>query len=313
MPTKAYDTVIKTKSETPPLNPTLVLACGVFFASISSILIRLVQNNEVPSLVIAALRLTFATIILIPLALTRRRDELSKIDRTILIPAILSGIFLAIHFATWITAINYTTVATSNVLVSTSPIWVALASPFFLNEKVPRTVQIGILIALVGAIIVSITDFLNPTAQVANPQPLLGSGLALIGAVTAAAYFLLGRKLRTTLSLLSYITLVYGAAAITLLIFAAVAGHNLFIWKPLDYAIILGMTLGPQLLGHSSFNYAVGYLPAAIVSVTLIAEPIGASILALIIFSEIPTLFTILGGMLILAGILIASRTNSNE
>ena len=294
----------------PLIPPLLVLIVGVFAVSVSAILIRFAQGDAVPSLVIAAWRLTFASLILLPICWFKKRDELMGLHSAEIVPATLSGIFLAIHFAAWISSLNYTTVVSSTVLVSTSPVWVAVAAPFILNERSHFWVKLGIGLALLGSIIISFTDLINTMAsgQLLSNTVLLGNGLALTGGMTGAAYLIIGRKLRATLSLLTYITIVYSMAALTLMLFALISQAPLFGYGPRNFALFLLMALIPQLLGHSSFNYALGYLSADYVTITLISEPIGAAILSLIIFGERPTIYTIVGCILILMGIISASR-----
>jgi drug/metabolite transporter (DMT)-like permease len=209
---------------------------------------------------------------------------------------------LAVHFATWITSLNYTSVANSTVLVTTSPLWVALAAPYVLKETVSRPVKIGITLALIGSLIISISELGG------GSRPMLGNTLALLGALSAAAYLLIGRRLRATVSLLTYITVVYTIAAIVLVTLALLSGHPLFGYGTSNFVLFLLMAIFPQLLGHSSFNWALGYLSAAYVTVTIISEPIGAGLLALLVLGETPSLYTILGGVFILGGIAFASQ-----
>ncbi len=286
----------------PRVSPLLGLAVGVLAISTGSILVRIAQGENVPSLVIAAWRLTFAALILLPFCLARRRDELRSLNSADMRLAALSGMMLALHFATWITSLEYTSVAVSTVLVTTSPLWVALAAPFFLGERVTRPVKIGIGLALVGSVIISLGSFGGGSA------PVWGSLLALLGAITAAAYLLIGRKLRVKLSLLTYVTLVYTIAALILIVLALAAGNNLLDYSAQTFFLFLLLALFPQLIGHSSFNWALGFLPVAYVTVAVISEPIGASILALLFFQEIPTPLTLLGSAFILGGLIVAGR-----
>lgn len=286
----------------PRVSPLLGLAVGVLAISTGSILVRFAQGENVPSLVIAAWRLTFAALILLPFCLARRRDELRSLNSADMRFAALSGMMLALHFATWITSLEYTSVAVSTVLVTTSPLWVALAAPFFLGERVTRPVKIGIGLALVGSVVISLGSFGGGSA------PVWGSLLALLGAITAAAYLLIGRKLRVKLSLLTYVTLVYTIAALILIVLALAAGNNLLDYSAQTFFLFLLLALFPQLIGHSSFNWALGFLPVAYVTVAVISEPIGASILALLFFQEIPTPLTLLGSTFILGGLIVAGR-----
>lgn len=306
-----------TASAKPRLSPYFVLIIGIFAVSGGSILARLAQGEGVPSLVIAAYRTLVAAIILLPFMLTRRMDEVRAMNRIDWRMALLSGIALAIHFATWITSLSFTSVAASTVLVSTSPLWVALAAPFFLGEPFTRWLKIGMTLALIGTVIISLGTMvevengrllLNTTDVATGQQPLLGNTLALIGGLAAAVYLLIGRKLRLSLSLTSYATLVYGTAAICLVLVVWLTGNSMLGYSPQVYLLFLALGIVPQLIGHSSFNYALGYLPAAYVGITIFAEPITASIMALIIFGEQPGLMVVIGSVFVLVGVLVSGR-----
>ena len=203
----------------------VALFIAILAVSTASIFIRFAQTDA-PSLVIAALRLTFASLALAPIALTRHRAELRSLSRNELLLGLLSGLFLAIHFATWISSLEYTTVASSVVFVSTGPLWVALLSPFFLREPLTRPVLIGMSLALIGGIVVALSDACSwnngivcPSLnQILHGRMLFGNFLALIGAWMVAGYLMIGRKLRAKMSLMPYIFLVYGMASVCLLI-----------------------------------------------------------------------------------------------
>jgi drug/metabolite transporter (DMT)-like permease len=301
----------------PAVPPFIAIIFGILAVSTASIFIRFAQE-EAASLVIAAWRLTVASIILVPIAVTRRRGELTSLSRPELLLALLSGFFLALHFAAWITSLQYTTVASSVVLVSTIPIWVALLSPVTIKEPIRRPVFIGMIFTLVGVFIVAISDTCTITAgQFTCPsaadflhgRAFLGDMLAICGAIAGAGYLLIGRKLRAKMSLIGYISMVYGMAAVVLIIIMLSAGLPAFGYSPQTYLWLILLAIIPQLFGHSTFNWALGYLSAAYVSITLLGEPIGSTILAYFILHEKPTPFKVLGGVLILIGIYIASRS----
>ena len=291
---------IQTESS-PPISPFLGMAVGVVTVSTAAIAIRFAQE-EAPSLSIAAWRLSIASLILAPIVLSRHRDELTRLNRSELIRATIAGFFLALHFAAWITSLELTSVAASVVLVTTNPLFVGLLSPLLLRESVAPVMLAGILVAIAGSGILSLDDLGG------GGDPLLGDLLALIGAVCAAGYMMIGRTLRRKVTLLTYVFIVYGVAAITLLMIALVGRQPMGGFRPETYGWLLYMALGPQLVGHTSFNWALRYLSAAYVTVALLSEPIGASLLAWILLNEHPTTLEMLGGTLILAGIAIASR-----
>jgi drug/metabolite transporter (DMT)-like permease len=305
----------------PPVPPFVAILFGILAVSTASIFIRFAQK-EATSLVIAAWRLTVASIILIPVAAATHKRELTSLTRNELLLALLSGVFLALHFATWITSLQYTTVASSVVLVSTIPLWVALFSPFTINEPIRRAVLIGLILALLGGMVVGISDscsisggrIICPSlADFMRGRAFLGDLLAICGAIAGAGYMLIGRKLRAKMSLISYISLVYGMAAIVLVIIMFSARENPFGYSPPIYLWLILLALVPQLIGHSTFNWALGYLSAAFVSITLLGEPIGSIILAYFILHEKPTLIKLIGGGLILVGIYIASRSEASK
>lgn len=305
----------------PPIPPFIAILFGILAVSTASIFIRFAQR-EVASLVIAAWRLTIASLILVPFAAFTRKRELTGLSRKELLLALLSGIFLALHFATWITSLQYTTVASSVVLVSTIPLWVALLSPFTLKEPIRRTVFLGLILALLGGVVVGISDTCSITAgklscpsltEFMQGQAFLGDILAICGAIAGAGYLLIGRKLRSKMSLVSYISLVYGMAAIVLIIIMFSAGLRPIGFSPQTYLWLILLAIIPQLIGHSTFNWALGYLSAAYVSITLLGEPIGSTFLAYLILQEKPTVIKLIGGGLILVGIYIASRTESGK
>ena len=305
----------------PPVSPFVAILFGILAVSTASIFIRFAQR-EVASLVIAAWRLTIATLVLIPVALSTHKQELARLERKEYLLAGLSGFFLALHFATWITSLQYTSVASSVVLVSTSPLWVALLSPFTLKETIRRTVVLGLIFALVGVTVVGISDTCTVIAgrltcpslvNFVHGQAFLGDILAICGAIAGAGYLLIGRKFRSKLSLVSYISLVYGMAAVVLVIIMFSAGLKPFGYSPQIYVWLILLAIIPQLIGHSTFNWALGYLSAAYVSITLLGEPIGSTILAYLILAERPTLLKIAGGAMILLGIYIASRSEAQK
>lgn len=305
----------------PQKSAPLILILGVFAVSTAAIFIRFAQS-DVPSLTVAAYRLTFASLLIAPFVLRQpdRRAELRALTRRDLVLALLSGAFLALHFATWITSLEKTSVASSVVLVTTTPLWVALISPLALRESVGRGAVMGLLLALFGGIIVGLSDAcewntagLQCTGLSAlwGGEAFLGNFLALFGAWMAAAYLTIGRRVRARLSLWSYAVLVYGMAAVILMSFAILAGAPLNGFAPQTWLWLLLLALVPQVIGHSAFNWVLAYLPASFVAVTLLGEPIGSSILAYFLLRETPSGLELLGAILILAGIYIVS-TQSN-
>lgn len=304
----------------PSAPPLLVLAFGVMAVSTASIFIRYAQAAA-GSLAIAAWRMALAGLILAPITLSSRRKELAALTRGEVALTLLSGLFLAIHFATWISSLAYTTVASSVVLVDTAPLWVGLLAPLLLREKISPPLMIGLGLALLGVVVVALSDACNVSAAGLACPPVqaffsgrasLGDLLALAGAVAAAGYLIIGRLVRKRISLLTYIFVVYSAAAVALVVVLLVSGQPAAGYPWTIYLWLLALAVIPQLLGHSSYNWALGYLPAAYVSIALLGEPVGSTLLAVIFLGEIPSVIKIAGAALILAGIYIASRLGTN-
>ncbi len=317
------------------------MGVGLLAVSTASLFIRYAQADGAPSLVIAAWRLSLATLVLLPLVLGRHRSEFARLAGRDWGLMAASGAFLGLHFGTWISSLAYTTVANSVVLVSTAPLFVALLAAGLLRERLTRAVLAGLVLALVGSIIVGVSDACAaggcPTpADLVRGEGFLGDMLALAGAAAVAVYLLIGRAVRARLSLLVYIFLTYGTAALTLIAAVWLTGTPLAGFTPADFPAslarglagllagtgpagggwalwVLLLALVPQLIGHTSYNWALKYLPATFVSVTILGEPIGSTLLALLLLDETPTALKLLGGALILAGLLAASLRRRTE
>lgn len=290
-----------------PILPYLVLTGGVLIVSTASILIRLAQQQGVPSLTIAAGRLGFAALLLTPLAWWQAGKELRSLSRRDYWLGGLSGLFLAVHFATWISSLAFTSVASSAALVSTNPLWVGLASLVILKEKLGRGALIGIGLTFLGSLLIVLSDA-GATAQTHFSAPLFGNGLALTGAVAITGYFLIGRNLRQRLSLLAYIWLAYTSAAVFLLLASQFSGQGVFGLTPLAYLLLLGLAIGPQLLGHTSFNWSLRHLSATFVAISILGEPIGSALLAWLMFGEDFATLQLAGFVLLLVGIYVAAQ-----
>ncbi|MBO8137085.1 MAG: DMT family transporter [Desulfotomaculum sp.] len=282
------------KCSKPIINPYLAVVLGVLAAAFSSIFTKLAQA---PPLIIAFYRLSFTVLLLAPAAYVTGRSELKRIGRKDLLLAVASGILLALHFAVWITSLNYTTVASSTVLVTMQPLFVIIGGYFLYQEKLTRRGLTGAAMALLGSIIIGINDFR------VGGQALWGDLLAFAGAVFVAGYVLIGRKLRAKLSLFSYVIVVYGASALTLLVFSLAANLPFFSYESSTWLWFLLLAVVPTIFGHTVFNWALRYVKAAVVSVSILGEPVGATILAYFIFHEVPSLLQLAGGTIIITGL----------
>lgn len=274
-----------------------MLAIAVVCVSSGAIFARLA---ECPALAIAAWRMTFATG-LISLALWRRGRELRELKRRDFTLGGAAGLCLAIHFATWISSLDYTTVASSVVLVNTTPLWVALLSPFMTCERTTRRAWAGIALSFIG------TAFIGGGDIRIGGRALLGDALALAGGLALAIYLLLGRQLRAHLSLPSYCALTYSSATVALWLIALVASTPTAGFSMKSWAAIASMAVVAQIGGHTLYNWSLKHLPTSAIAVALLGEPIGSSLLAWRLFGEVPPPASLGGAGLVLFGIYLAA------
>lgn len=285
-----------------------VLAAGVAAVSSAALIISFARAQGVPALAIAALRMGFAGLVTAPIAVVRCREEIRGLTVVEALCAAAAGVLLALHFAFWISSLDDTSVMSSVVFVSTSPIFVGLASLFLLRERMGLPTAIGIAVSIVGAMFVALAD-LGPTGT----HVLRGDLYALVGAVSASGYLLIGRRVRKRMSLTLYVGIAYLVAALILLGLAGVTGARLAGHPREGYLWIALLAAGPQLLGHTAYNWALRYVSATFVTVTLLAEPIGATLLAIVFLSQVPSVLRLAGGACILAGIVLAARGESRR
>jgi len=286
----------------------MALVLGIVAVSSAAILITLARREGVPALSIAALRMIVAACAVLPFALTRGRAELFALPLRDLGLAALSGVLLALHFAFWISSLDHTSVMSSVVLVSTNPVFVGLASMFLLRERLARLTIAGMGLAALGAAVIGLSDI-----GAGGGTQLCGDILALLGAVSVSGYLLIGRRLRQRVSLVPYVAVVYTTAAVVLLAIAAVARAPLGGFTARGLLLVAALALGPQLVGHTAFNWALQHVSAVFVTVTVLAEPVGATVLALALLGQVPPWTSLAGGAVVLAGIWLASRGESRE
>ena len=288
------------------VSPLAALGVAVLAVSTSAILVRW---SQAPSAVKALYRVVFMTGLVAPVAVTRDRADLRRIGRRDLLVALAAGAALAVHFAAWFESLEFTTVAASVTLVQTQPLFVAAGAALFLREKVTRLTVVGILVAVVGVGIMSAGEASTGGAS----DPLLGNSLAVAGAVAAAGYVLAGRSLRQRISLFPYVTVVYAACSVVLLGIVLAQGHALLAYPPREYLLFLAMAVGPGLFGHTVVNWALEHLESSLVSVSLLGEPVGSSLLALWLLAEVPGPWAVVGGAVVLGGIYAVARAREAE
>jgi drug/metabolite transporter (DMT)-like permease len=294
----------------------IVLAIGIIGVSLAAIWIRLASSavtfeNKVGfSLFLAASRLILAALIVLP---TAKNLKFTHNNLQSYYYAIAAGICLASHFATWITSLSFTSIAASTVLVTTNPIWVGFFSWWWYGEKFSQLKLLGIGVALVGGTIIALADINVVGSNYDNP--ILGNILALIGAVMSSLYIIFGLQAqRQGLNTSNYVAIAYSIAALFLLPLPFFYDTSYFGYPPAVYLYIFLMALISQVIGHTSFNWSVRWISPTLISLSLLFEPVVASVMGGIIFAEIPSLGLLLGGLIILLGItlFLLKATSSN-
>lgn len=284
-----------------------ILTIGVFAISTAAIFVRLVSLSADKSglgfsLFISATRITLAALFLMP---AWPKIQWQTLQAGALPYAGAAGLCLAFHFAIWTTSLSYTSIAASTTIVTTNPIWVALLSWLWLKEKLSKRAIAGITIALAGGLTIGLAD-INTSGIATNP--LLGNFLALIGAWTASIYLILGREAQARgLSIGGYVAIVYSVAAAILLPMPLIFGIGYTGYPNLVYVYLLLMALLPQLVGHTSFNWAVRWMSPTIVTLAILFEPLGASIFGFLLFAEVPSAMVLVGAIVLLVGVAIAA------
>jgi len=280
-----------------------VLLAGVLAVSTASILIRYAQAGGLSSLAIATLRMAIAALVLAPFAAPAARSLWRSLDGRDRVLVGVAGACLALHFATWISSLAYTSVASSAALVTSHPLWIAIASFLLFGERPGRIGAAGVLLTLAGAALIVLSD----EESGIGAAPLLGNALALAGAFAMAGYMLVGRTLRDRVTTLPYVWLVYLISAIVLLAVALPMHAFAGVWSLAALGWVAALALVPQLIGHTALNWALRHVSATLVSVAIVGEPVASALLAWALFGEHFAPLQLGGFALTLCGILICA------
>lgn len=288
------------RSSPPPVPPLAVLGLGVVAMSTGAIFARLAEADP---LAISFWRCAVAAAVLLPLGARRAPRELSRLGRGPLLLLVLSGVFLALHFATWISSLELTSVASSVLLVNTGPLWTLLLAPLLTADRPGRAAWVGAGLGVAGAAVVAGGD------HALSAEALAGDGLALAGGLFASLYLVAGRRLRGELSFAAYAGLCYGIAALVLLAVCLALGTPLAGFDGQTWLWLALCGLVPQLIGHSSANWALRWATSTLVAVSLLGEPIASTLLALLLLGEPPSATFLAGSPLLLLGIVLTARS----
>nr|MBO2481927.1 EamA family transporter [Bacillaceae bacterium] len=290
---------MKTQSEKPAVNPYLVIAFGVFSVSTSAVLVKLA---EAPAGVIAFYRLFFSVLLMLPVVLTRNLKDIGGFSLKDLFLSAVSGIFLAFHFILWFESLNYTSVASSTVLVTLQPLFSFAGTYLLYKERITfRTIVSG-MVAIFGSILISWGDF-NISGEA-----LFGDVLALIACALITGYLLFGQSVRKRVSLFPYTFVVYSISSVTLWIYVWANGQSFYPYRPQDWIYFLLLAVFPTLLGHTLFNWSLKWVSTNVISMAILFEPVGAALLAFFILGETLKWTQIIGGLIVLSGLFLFSK-----
>jgi len=282
--------------ENPKINPYIPILIGVISVSLSAIFVKL-ANAEAG--IIAFYRMLFSVLIMAPLFFWKYTKELQQLSKRDWLFSSIAGIFLAFHFILWFESLNYTSVASSTVLVTLQPLFAFVGTYFFFKEKITiKTIFAGA-IAIIGSVLISWGDFKLSGAA------FYGDILALIACALVTAYLLFGQDVRKRLSLVTYTMLVYVVSTITLFVYVLIKGESFGPYPTMDWVWFILLAIVPNLFGHTLFNWAIKYVSTNVVSIAILFEPIGAAILALLIFKEYLIITQLIGGLIVIMGILL--------
>lgn len=280
----------------PAIHPAIPIIIGVISVALSAIFVKLVSAEAG---VTAFYRMFFSVLFMLPIFLLKYRKEITVLKKRDWIFSTLAGVFLAFHFIFWFESLNYTSVASSTVLVTLQPIFAFAGTYFFFKEKLSFKTIMSAVIAITGSVIISFGDFqLGGTA-------FFGDILALIGCALITAYLLFGQDVRQRLSLITYTFVVYSISTITLFFYVLIKGESFGPHSQSDWMWFVLLALIPNLLGHTLFNWAIRWVSTNAISIAILFEPVGASILAYYIFHESLSIAQIIGGIVVLLGILL--------
>ena len=279
---------------TPKMNPYIVVFIGVISVSTSAVFVKLA---EAPSGVTAFYRLLFSVLIMLPVFLVKYVGELRQITKKDWLSCTLAGVFLAFHFILWFESLNYTSVASSTVLVTLQPLFAFIGGTLFFQERITGAMVLSGSIAIIGSVLISWGDF-----QISG-LALWGDFLALIACALITFYLFFGQSVRKRVSLMTYTFIVYSVSTVTLFCYVLLKQEPLAPYSAPQWVYFLLLAIVPNLLGHTLFNWSIKFVSTSLISIAILFEPVGATILAYYILGEHVVLTQILGGSIVIIGI----------
>ncbi|WP_084242460.1 DMT family transporter [Planomicrobium okeanokoites] len=281
--------------EKPAIHPYIPIIVGVISVAMSAIFVKMTNAD---SGVTAFYRMLFSILIMSPLFFFKYTHEVKKLSKRDWLFTTIAGIFLAFHFILWFESLNYTSVASSTVLVTLQPLFAFAGTYFFFKEKLSVKTIVSALIAIGGSVLIAYGDFKI------SGQALFGDILALIACALITAYLLFGQDIRKRLSLVTYTFVVYGVSTITLFFYIVLKGESFGPYPAQEWMWFVLLAIIPNLLGHTLFNWALKWVSTNVISIAILFEPVGAAILAYFILGEYLNASQIIGGTVVILGIM---------
>lgn len=282
--------------EKPAIHPYIPIIVGVFSVALSAIFVKMTSAD---SGVTAFYRMLFSVLIMSPVFFLKYTHEISKLSKRDWLFTSIAGVFLAFHFILWFESLNYTSVASSTVLVTLQPLFAFAGTYFFFKEKLSIKTLVAGAIAILGSVLIGYGDFK------VSGSALYGDLLALIACALITAYLLFGQDVRKRLSLVTYTFVVYSISTITLFFYIVFKGESFGPYPASEWMWFLLLALIPNLLGHTLFNWALKWVSTNVISIAILFEPVGAAILAYFVLGEYLSVSQIVGGSVVLAGIML--------
>ena len=280
----------------PPIHPYIPILIGVLSVSLSAIFVKLASADAG---VIAFYRMLFSVLIMLPWFLMKYRHEVKDLSKRDWIFSAIAGVFLAFHFILWFESLNYTSVASSTVLVTMQPLFAFLGTYLFFKEKITFNTFVAGGIAIIGSVLIGWGDFKI------SGSALYGDLLALVACALVTGYLLFGQDVRKRLSLVTYTMVVYSISTITLFFYIIVKGESFGPYASMDWFWFILLAIIPNLLGHNLFNWSLKWVSTNVISIAILFEPVGAAVLAIFIFNEYLTATQIIGGIVVITGIML--------
>jgi drug/metabolite transporter (DMT)-like permease len=291
------------KTTTAPIKPIIPLIVGMIAISFAPILVRF---SDTPVSVQGMYRMLFTILIMLPFG-TKQIPQLRIISKKDWALLGIAGFFLALHFLLWMESLNYTSIASSTIILSLEPVFVMIGAYFFFKDRIGTFALIGLIVALIGAICVGSGDISL------SAKAFKGDLLSLTGTIAIVVNMLIAKRILSRVPSFLYSMIVFAVAFVSFTMYNLTMDFNFTGYPAKEWMIFVLLAIVPTVLGHMIFNWLLQYVKPTTISITVLAEPVGSSLLGMLIFKEMVTSFQLAGGAFIIIGLLLYMRSESSE